>query len=133
VLDDVQRRSLLVQPAREDPLPAPLRVADVELDEGAGELLHLPGRGRLAGSKPDDCVADADRLARLQSQLPVGDVALVEELEDGDPFGHRSRSGSDGGNRLRDVDRSRLARRQPVGGGILLRFAIAAAEQGDSD
>ena len=67
VLDDVERRRFLVEPARKDPLELALRVAHVELDEGAGQLLHLPGRGRLAGAQPDDHVADAHRLAGPQA------------------------------------------------------------------
>jgi hypothetical protein len=133
VLDDVERRRLAVQPARKDSLPAALRIPDVELDEGAGQLLHLPGRRRLAGAKPDDRVADSNRLARLQSQLPVGDVALVEKAQDGDSLGHRSRPGRDRGDGLRDVEGARLARRLRVHGRLLLAAAVAAGERGESD
>jgi hypothetical protein len=65
VLGDVEGRRFLVQPAGEDPLEATLRVTDVELDEGAGDLLYLPGGGRLAGAQADDDVPGADRLAGL--------------------------------------------------------------------
>jgi hypothetical protein len=50
MLDDVQRRRLAVQPAREDALELALRISDIDLDEGAGERLNFPGRGRLAGA-----------------------------------------------------------------------------------
>jgi hypothetical protein len=128
VLDDVQRRSLLVQPAREDPLPAPLRVLDVELDEGSGQLLDLPGRRRFAGSKPDDRVADAHRLTRLQGQRARDAVALVEEAEHRDPLGHRSRPGGHCGDGLRNVDRARLADGLAVATRIAAAAAVAARE-----
>ena len=45
MLDDVERRRLLVEPAEKTrrKRPAVVRLLDVELDEGAGELLRLPG------------------------------------------------------------------------------------------
>jgi len=58
VLDDIQAGRFLVEPAGEDPLELALRVAHVDLDEGAGQLLDLPRRGRLAGAQPHDDVAD---------------------------------------------------------------------------
>jgi hypothetical protein len=130
VLDDVERRRLLVQPAREDPLPAPLRIAHVELDEGAGQSLDLPGRGRLAGAKADDRVADPNRLPRLQSERAGDSVALVEQTQHRDTLGHRSGPRSDRGDGLRDVDRARLADRLAVGGRIGAGAAIAPAEGG---
>ena len=51
VLDDVERRRFLVEPAGEDPLPVPVGPLHIELDEGAGQLLRLPRRGRLAGAQ----------------------------------------------------------------------------------
>ena len=42
VLDDVERRRFLVEPAREHPAPAFVRPLHVELDERAGQLLILP-------------------------------------------------------------------------------------------
>ena len=38
---------------------------DIDLDEGAGIMLLFPGRGLLAGAKPDHHVADAHGLAGL--------------------------------------------------------------------
>ena len=133
MLDDVERRSLLVQPAREDPLPAALRVADVELDEGAGQLLNLPGGRRLAGAEPDDRVADPDRLARLQGQRAGDSVALVEQAEHGDTLRHRSGARGDRGDGLRNVDRARLAPRLAVAVGIGAGAAAAGAEGGEKD
>lgn len=133
MLDDIERRGLLVQPAREDPLPAPLRVANVELDEGAGQLLNLPGRGRLAGAQPDGRVADPDRLARLQGQRAGDSVALVEQAEHGDALRHRSGAGGHRGDGLRDVDRARLAHRLAVAVGIGAYAPIAGAESGEKD
>jgi hypothetical protein len=133
MLDQVERRSLLVEPAREDSLPAPLRVADVELDEGAGQGLDLPGRRRLAGAQPNDRVADPHRLAGLERDRAGDAVALVEEAEHRHPLRHRSGSRRDRGNGLRDVDGARLADRLPVAAGAGFGAPIAAAERGRKD
>ena len=68
-------------------------------------MLDLPGGGGLAGAQPDDRVADPDRLARPQGQIPLLAVALVEEADDGDPLGHRRRARRQLVHRLRDIDR----------------------------
>jgi hypothetical protein len=105
MLDDVEPRRFLVEPAREDP-PEGLRarIADVDLDEGAGQLLHLPGRRRLAGAQPDDNVAGADRLARVQREFAHLAVALVEQPQHRDALRHRRGAGRELGDGLRDVD-----------------------------
>jgi hypothetical protein len=133
MLDDVERRRLLVEPAGEDPLPAPLRVAHVELDEGAGEGLHLPGSGGLAGAQPDDRVADPNRLAGLEGDRPGDSVALVDEPEHRDPLRHRSGAGSHGRHGLRDVDGARFRDRLGVGLGLPLAAAVAAGERGHGE
>jgi hypothetical protein len=61
---------------------------DVELDEGAGQLLLLPGRGLFARAEPHDHVLPAHRLAGLQGDVLDDAVALVEDAEDGNPLGH---------------------------------------------
>jgi len=81
-----------------------LGVGDVELDEGAGQLLDLPRRGRLAGAQPHDRVADPKRLARLHRQVALDAVALVEEADHRDALRHRSRSRRLAGHRLGHVD-----------------------------
>ena len=130
VLDGVERRSLLVEPAREDSLELALRIADVELDEGAGQLLGLPGRGRLAGTEPDDDVADPDRLTRPQLEIALQAVALVEKADHRDSPGHRRGAGRDRGHGLRNVDRLRLGLGLvPVFG---LRPAVAGAKQSEA-
>jgi hypothetical protein len=105
VLDDVEPRRFLVEPAREDPAEnLRARIADVDLDEGAGQLLHFPGRGRLAGAKPHDDVAGADRLARVQREFAHLAVALVEQPQHRDALGHRRGAGRQLGDGLRHVD-----------------------------
>ncbi len=79
MLDDVERRAFLVQPARKDPLPVAIGPAHVELDEGAGQPLGFPRRGGVAGAKPDQRVLGADRLARLEREIADDAVALVEQ------------------------------------------------------
>ena len=87
VLDDVERRRFLVEPAREDPLELALRVAHVELDEGAGQLLRPPrarssrrraaARSRRRPAPPGPaCSVEFARQA----------VALVEQAEHRDPL-----------------------------------------------
>jgi hypothetical protein len=113
VLDGVERRRLLVEPAGKDPAELAVRAAHVELDEGAGQLLDLPGRGGLAGAQAHDHVADPHRLARPQRQIALEAVALVEQAEHGDPFRHRRRARGELGHRLRHVD------------GLVLDFGLA--------
>jgi hypothetical protein len=106
VLDDVEPRRFLVEPAREDPPEiGRSRIADVDLDEGAGQLLHFPGRGRLAGPQPHDDVAGADRLPRPQREFAHLAVALVEQPQHRDPLRHRRGAGRQPGDGLRHVDR----------------------------
>jgi hypothetical protein len=133
VLDDVERRSFLVEPAREDALPAALRVAHVELHEGAGQRLHFPGGGRLAGSEPDDRVARPHRLTRLERYLPRNSIALVEQPDHRDPLGHRSGAGGDGGHGLRNVHGPRLADRLAVALGLRVGPAVASGKRGRED
>jgi hypothetical protein len=117
VLNDVERGAFGIEPAREDPLELTLRVAHVELDKGAGQLLHLPGRRRLAGAEPDDhIVRCTDRLSGLQRQVARDAVALVEQADHGDALRHRRRSRRERGHGLRHVDGLRLR----FGLGILL-------------
>jgi hypothetical protein len=105
VLDDVDRRRLFVEPARENPLELPLRVSDVELDKGAGELLYLPGGARLAGAEPDDDVPRPQHLAGLHRKVARDAVALVEKADDGDALRHRRGARRHSGDRLRNVHR----------------------------
>ncbi len=123
MLDHVERRRLLVEPAGEDPLEPALGVAHVDLDEGAGQLLHLPGGGGLAGAQADDHVADPDRLARLQREIARQAVALVEQAQHRRPLRHRRGSGRDARDRLRDVDGLRLG----FGHGVATGGLVAAA------
>jgi hypothetical protein len=105
VLDRVERRRFLVEPARKDPAILTVRAAYVELDESAGQLLVLPGRGGFAGAQADDHVTDPDRLPRPQRQIALQAVALVEQAEHRDPLRHRCRAGRQLCHRLRHVDR----------------------------
>jgi len=79
VLDDVERRRFLVDPAREYPPPAAVGLLHVQLDERPGQPLILPRRTGFAGAQADDRVLDLERLARLQGQIADDAVALVEK------------------------------------------------------
>jgi hypothetical protein len=70
-------------------LPAVVGTLDVELHEGAGQLLGLPRSAGLARAQPDDGVLDPQRLTRLHRQVAHNAVALVEQADHRDPLGHR--------------------------------------------
>jgi hypothetical protein len=125
VLDDVQGRGFLVEPAGEATAEIAVGVAYEDLDEGAGQLLRLPRRGRLAGTQPHDHVLDPQRLARLHDEVARQAVALIEQADHCHPVFHRRRAGRFGYDRLRDVDDRRLAARLPA------CRALVAAGEGD--
>lgn len=131
VLDHVQRRRFLVEPARKDPVILALRVAHVELDEGAGQLLHLPGGGRLAGAQPHDHIAGANRLARPKLQILGDAVALVEQPDDRNALRHRRGARRDLGDGLRNVNRFGLGFRRRLPLGLGLRHVAVARGQGE--
>ena len=89
MLDDVERRRFLVQPARENPAPALVGLLHVDLDERSGELLLFPWRRRLARPKADDHVLPAHRLPGVKRDRLDDTVALVEHPEDRDALRHR--------------------------------------------
>ena len=62
---------------------------DVDLDEGAGELLLFPRSCRLAGAQTHDDVLPPDRLAGMERHVLDDAVALVEDAEHGDALRHR--------------------------------------------
>ena len=133
MLDDVERGRFLVEPPGEDALELVLRVADVDLDERAGQLLDFPRRGRFAGAQPHDHVAGAQRLAGLHGQIARNAVALVEQADHRHPVAHRRRPRRDRGHGLRNVDRLRLVDRFDLG--LFLRLghvAVAAGEREQS-
>jgi hypothetical protein len=104
VLDGVERRRFLIEPAGEDTPELVVGPAHVELDEGAGQLLDLPCCGGFAGAQPDDGVANPDRLTRPQSEVPLLAIAFVEEADDGDPLRHWGRPRLHLVHGLRNVD-----------------------------
>jgi hypothetical protein len=122
MLDDVERRTFLVEPSGEDPAPLVVGPLHVELHERAGQLLILPRRAGFAGAQADDGIADPHRLSRLQRDVADDPVAFVEEAEDGHPFRHRSHAGV-GIDGFRNIDRYRILvrpldlRRPAVAGG----------------
>jgi hypothetical protein len=93
VLDDVERRRFLVQPAREGAVPFLVRALHVELDERARQLLFLPRRRRFTGPQPHQNVLPPRRLARVESDRFHDPVALVENAEHGNALRHRRHSG----------------------------------------
>jgi hypothetical protein len=92
VLDDVQRRRFLVQPAGEDAAPALVGLLHVDLDEGAGQLLLFPRRRRFAGAQAHDHVLPANRLAGVKRDALDDAIALVEDSQHGDALRHRGHS-----------------------------------------
>ena len=104
MLDDVERRAFLVQPARKHPLPANPGLFDVELDERPGQPIILPRRARVAGAQPNHRVAVADRLPGPERDVADDAVALVEQAQHRDALAHRSHP-RDRLDRLGRVDR----------------------------
>jgi hypothetical protein len=123
VLDDVERRRFLVEPAGEHPLPALVGLLHVDLDEGAGQLFLLPRRGRFAGAQADDHVLPPRRLARVESDVLDDSVALVEDAEHRHPLCHR-RDAPLAISRRSDLPRTGR-------GGILLLRALPAGGERD--
>jgi hypothetical protein len=128
MLDDIERRRFLVEPARKDSIPLPVRTLDVDLDKSSGELFRLPWRRRLARAKPHGHVLPARRLAWMQGDIAHDSVALVEDGEDRHPLRHRGDPGlvrrGGGGLPCRDlillgaaVARGQRKRNQQQGGG----------------
>jgi hypothetical protein len=102
-------------------------IADEDLDEGAGQLLRLPRRRRLAGAQPDDDVLHPERLARLHDEVAREAVALVQKADHRHAVLHRSRARGLGDDGLRDVDDRRLAPALPAG-----RPLLAGAQRGEA-
>jgi hypothetical protein len=109
-----------------------LGIAHVELDEGARQLLYLPGRAGLAGAQADDDVADPHRLAGLERQIAGEAVALVEQAQNRDPLRHRSRARHLGGDGLRNVDRPGLGRGLIVSLPLGRALGPAGGERGEA-
>ncbi|AHE53071.1 hypothetical protein NX02_06705 [Sphingomonas sanxanigenens DSM 19645 = NX02] len=93
---------------------------DVELDEGAGQLLGLPRRGLLARAQADHRIADPHCLARLELDLARQAVALVEEADHRLALRHRRRlrrPGIAGLRRFLDLDHGRRRGDGRIAGG----------------
>jgi len=132
VLHDVERRTLLVEPAGKGALPLAVTLAHVHLRERAGIGLGLPRRGLLARTQPQDHIARTHRLTGFEGDVAGLPVALVEQPQHRDPLRHRRRArgqrggvGDVGGHHFlarpglgRDLDRVRR-------GGLVLRRVSA--------
>jgi hypothetical protein len=125
MLDDVERRRFLVKPSGEHPVPALVRLLDVDLDEGAGQLFLLPRSGRLARPKPHDHILPPHRLAGMERHRLDDAVALVEHAQHRHALGH----GSDSALPIRG--RSGLPRRWQRGIFALLLAARDERERGE--
>jgi hypothetical protein len=104
VLDDVERRGFLVEPAREYPLHDIVRPLHVDLHERAGQLFLFPRCRHLAGAQVHHEVPPPGRLSRAHGNIANDAVALVEHAQNGDPLRHRGdarlRAGPDHRRRL---------------------------------
>jgi hypothetical protein len=91
---------------------------NVDLDEGAGQLLLFPRRGRFAGAQADDHVLPPRRLSGVKGDILHDAVALVEDADHRDALRHRCHAALPIGGRG-DLPRARCQR-------ILLLGALAA-------
>jgi hypothetical protein len=88
MLDDVERRRFLVEPARKDSAPLLVRALDIDLHKRARQFLYFPRRGRFAGAQAHDQVLPASRLAGMQRDILHNAVALVENAENRNALRH---------------------------------------------
>lgn len=106
-------------------MPALVRPLDVKLHEGAGQLLVLPRRGRLARTEAHDRIVHPDGLPRLQREIANDAIALVQQPEDGDSIGH--------GRDARLLTRAGSCSRQARAIGLLLSLIAAPASRKKQD
>jgi hypothetical protein len=134
VLDDIERRALLVEPAGEDAPPAFVELLDIDLHERPGELIRFPWRGLVAGAQADDDIADTGGLPRLELELACNPVALVEQAEHRLALVHRGGRGVEHAGVGADGHDFRAARGialpggdHEIVGGVVARFPAAFA------
>jgi len=115
-------------------VPALVLAVHVHLHEGAGQPVLLPGGGALAGAQADgDLPVDARGLARLQRDLALDAVALVEHAQHRDALAHRGCRGIDNsivGSGGDGIDALRVAAagdHQLVAGIVAAGSAVAAS------
>jgi hypothetical protein len=93
MLDDVAVWPLAENPARKDAAPCVVAlILHGQLNERAGFGRVFPRRGRLACPQAHDRAPDPRRFARLHLEVADQPVAFVEQADDRDPLGHRSRA-----------------------------------------
>jgi len=73
-------------------VPLLVGTPDVDLDEGAGQLLLFPWRARLTGAEPDNNILRPRRLPGAKGKVVDNPVALVEQADQRDPLVHRSQA-----------------------------------------
>lgn len=103
VLDNVERRGFLVEPAREHALPSLVGLKYVDLNESAGKFFLFPWSSRFARAQMHQYVLPSCRLAGVKSDVFHNAVALVEDAKDSDPLRHRRHSGLIGRDRSRPI------------------------------
>ena len=119
VLDDVERRRFLVEPAREDAAPASCRAAGRRAGRTRRSASPLPTARSSRRRAADDDVLPPRRLAGVKRDILDDAVALVEDAEHRDPLRHRRHAALAG-----------CGRRRPAvaagSGGVLLLAPLAA-------
>jgi hypothetical protein len=90
VLNHVERRRFLVQPAGERPIPGLVRAPHVDLNERAGELLFFPRRRCFARAQANEQILPPRGLAWPKLDVAHDAVSLIEDAEHRDALGHRS-------------------------------------------
>lgn len=94
MLNEIQRRRILEQPAREDLVPAHLLVGTgpflyEDLNEGPLFLRLFPRERTFASRNFDDHIADPARLARLHDKILRQVVTLVQQAQRNNAVLHR--------------------------------------------
>jgi hypothetical protein len=135
VFDDIERRRILVKPARKDLAPGErlvgiLALFDKDLDKGPGLLRTLPRSGTLTSAELDEDIAHALALAALEHNVLRQVVALVEQAQRGDAVLHRGAIFALGN--ARSIGHWRSQRLRNFGGsrlGSFVRLTLAPGER----
>lgn len=93
MLDDVAFGPFLEEPARKDAVPLVVALfLHRQLDKSPDFGRRFPRRCRIARAQPDDGAADPRGVAGAHFQIADQPVALVEQRDYGNAFGHRRRA-----------------------------------------
>jgi hypothetical protein len=89
MLNDIERRRFLIQPARKHLAPFVVGPTHDQLDKAARQLLAFPRLGLVTGFKADNRVADPHRLPWFHLKVARQTIAFIEKSDRRNALGHR--------------------------------------------